>query len=83
VYKVFRQYGMHADGVTLPQGEGIPDALLITDAAPLTEYILSGRIELTADRQADLAKFVRQELLANGGKFYITKESGLFEASGS
>lgn len=59
-----------------------PDALIVTEAAPLTDYILSGRIELPPERQADLAECVSQTLQANRGKFYITKEAGLFEASG-
>jgi SAM-dependent methyltransferase len=57
-----------------------PDALVVTDPAPLVEYILSGRIELSPERQAELAGFVRQQVQADGGKFYITKEAGVFEA---
>jgi SAM-dependent methyltransferase len=56
------------------------DALLVTDAALLTDYILSGRIELTADRQIDLANFVSQTLQAGAGNYFVTKDSGLFEA---
>ncbi|HZU85942.1 MAG TPA: class I SAM-dependent methyltransferase [Anaerolineaceae bacterium] len=57
-----------------------PDSLLVNDANMLVEYILSGRITLTAGRQAELVKFVQQALEDNDGKFYITKESGVFEA---
>ena len=57
-----------------------PDALVVTDPAPLVEYILSGRIVLSPERQAELAGFVRRQLQANGGRFYITKDSGVFEA---
>ncbi len=60
-----------------------PDALIVTDPSLLTEYILSGRIRLNPDQQAELAKCVEKELNANAGKFYITKDSGVFEASGS
>jgi SAM-dependent methyltransferase len=58
-----------------------PDALIVTDPVLLAYYILSGRIELSPDRQAALADFISQELRANGGKLYITKDSGLFRAS--
>ncbi|MGI0014792.1 MAG: class I SAM-dependent methyltransferase [Nitrososphaera sp.] len=58
------------------------DSLVITEATPLVDYILSGRIKLSADRQRDFAKFVKQELQLRGGKFYITKDSGVFESSG-
>jgi ubiquinone/menaquinone biosynthesis C-methylase UbiE len=61
---------------------GYTDSLIVTDATLLTDYILSGRIELNTDQQLDLAKFVRIELQANNGKFYITKDSGVFESSG-
>ena len=57
------------------------DSLIVTDANLLIDYILSGRIELSADQQLDLAKFVEQELKANDGKFYITKDSGVFESN--
>jgi len=58
-----------------------PDSFMVTDANLLTDYILSGRLEISADQQLDLANFVAQELQANGGQFYISKDSGLFEAS--
>lgn len=58
------------------------DSLIVTDANLLTDYILSGRIELSTDQQLDLAEFVAQELKANDGKFYITKDSGVFESNG-
>ncbi len=59
------------------------DALVVTDAALLTDYILSGRLELSPDRQIDLAEFVSRALQANDGKIYITKDSGVFEARGA
>jgi SAM-dependent methyltransferase len=59
-----------------------PDSLAVTDAAPLTEYILSWPLELPAGQQASLGRFVRQALQQSGGKLVITKDSGLFEAGG-
>lgn len=56
------------------------DSLIVTEAAPLVNYILSGRITLNADRQRDLTAFVEQELQQNGGKLHITKDAGMFEA---
>jgi len=59
------------------------DALIVTDTGSLTDYILSGRIVLTPEQKEDLAEFVKREMNASNGKFYITKDSGVFEASGS
>lgn len=58
------------------------DALHVSDAGLLTAYILSGFMDLEEDRQAELARFVRAEMETQGGKIIITKDSGLFEASG-
>lgn len=58
-----------------------PDALLVTDANLLTDYILSGRLVLPAEQRLDLAQFVAQALKANKGQFTITKDAGVFEAS--
>jgi SAM-dependent methyltransferase len=58
------------------------DALVVTDADLLAEYILSGRLAMSPDRQPDFVQFLHQELEANAGEIYITKASGLFEASG-
>jgi ubiquinone/menaquinone biosynthesis C-methylase UbiE len=60
-----------------------PDALMVTDASLLIDYILSGLIDLPSDRHLDLAQFVQQVLQENSGKFYITKDSGIFEAMGN
>jgi len=35
----------------------------------------------SADRRLDFVEFVKQELQLRDGKFYITKDSGVFEAS--
>lgn len=56
------------------------DYLLVTDAKMLADYVLSGRIELPEDREADFRHFVELELQANGGQFYITKDAGMFAA---
>jgi ubiquinone/menaquinone biosynthesis C-methylase UbiE len=64
--------------VTLHRHE---DSLVITEAAPLVEYILSGRIKLSVERQRDLALFMEQELQLRGGKLHITKDVGVFVAS--
>lgn len=57
-----------------------PDALLVTDASLLSDYIASGRLELTPGQRKDLAAFVEQALAASAGRLKITKDSGLFEA---
>jgi len=72
------QLGNYFANVSLYQ---YSDSLIVTGANLLTDYILSGRIELSSDQQLDLAKFVEQELKANDGKFYITKDSGVFESN--
>lgn len=59
-----------------------PDSFIVTDARALIDYILSGRIRLTPDQQLNLAKSVEQVLKLNDGKFYITKDSGVFALSG-
>ena len=33
LYKVFRQYGIHAEGVSLAEGQGIPDEFMFREAA--------------------------------------------------
>ena len=67
--------GEYFDEVTLQR---YPDALIVTDASLLFDYILSGLENLTSEQQAALAGFVGQELQANQGKYYITKDSGVF-----
>jgi SAM-dependent methyltransferase len=55
------------------------DGLVVTEAAPLADYILSGRLQLTPEEEQTLRAFVAQELRRHGGALAITKDSGLFE----
>lgn len=57
------------------------DDLVITEAKPLVAYVLSGTAEsVLADKELEFVEFVEQEL-ASHGAIYVTKDSGLFEAS--
>jgi len=56
------------------------DALVVTESAPLIEYIFSGRIRLDGEQRAALSKYVEREMKRRGGTFRITKDSGIFEA---
>ncbi|MGB7538773.1 MAG: methyltransferase domain-containing protein [Anaerolineales bacterium] len=56
------------------------DALVITEPAPLVDYVLSGRIKLDGEERAKFVRYVEQEMERRGGVFRVTKESGLFEA---
>lgn len=58
------------------------DSLVVTEAKPFVDYILSGRLNLSADRRNNLTRFVESELRSNGGKLHITKDSGVFESTG-
>jgi ubiquinone/menaquinone biosynthesis C-methylase UbiE len=58
------------------------DALLVTEPAPLIDYIRSGSVQLLADEAPSFAAFVDQELQQCGGEFHVTKDSGTFEAHG-
>lgn len=57
------------------------DALVVTEPEPLVEYILSGRLRLEAGQQVEFARFMRRELARLGGRFHITKDSGIFCAA--
>jgi SAM-dependent methyltransferase len=57
-----------------------PDALLVTDANLLADYLLSGALGLVADRRDELIHFIEQEIKANNGKLQIVKDSGILEA---
>jgi SAM-dependent methyltransferase len=57
------------------------DALVVTEAAPLVDYILSTvQLELGNERRADLFHFIETQMNANDGAIYITKDSGMFIA---
>ena len=53
------------------------DSLVVTEAGPLVDYILSGGMNLAEERRVELTRFVQQEL-AQRGHIDITKDSGLF-----
>ncbi len=54
------------------------DALEITEAAPLVDYILSGRVHMPGKKQDQFRQFVAREVESRGGVFHVTKDSGLF-----
>jgi ubiquinone/menaquinone biosynthesis C-methylase UbiE len=57
------------------------DSLLVTEADPLVEYILSGwRINLTGGRLESFREFVKRAIGSHGGVYCITKDSGIIEA---
>jgi ubiquinone/menaquinone biosynthesis C-methylase UbiE len=66
--------------VTLSRYE---DALVVTEAEPLIEYIRSGRAKtrFVGERLQRLRDVVNQKLAAHGA-IHISKDSGLFEAEG-
>jgi SAM-dependent methyltransferase len=58
------------------------DALLVTEAMPLVDYILSTvRLNLGEERRDDLYRYIQAKLDINGGTIRITKDSGIFIAS--
>ena len=72
----FVQLKNHFSEITLYR---YTDSLIVTDARMLTDYILSGRVELPPERQLELASFVEQELRENHGSLFISKDSGVFD----
>ncbi len=54
------------------------DALEVTDVTALVDYILSGRVDIPAERLPRFREFVAHEVETHGGVFHITKDSGLF-----
>jgi SAM-dependent methyltransferase len=62
--------------VTLARYE---DDLIVTEPTALIDYIFSGRMELTAGERQAFAAFVDEAFRRHGGKFFITKDSGMFE----
>lgn len=56
------------------------DALIVTEVAPLVDYILSmATLEVAAQCRVDLTAFIEQAMQASGSIF-ITKDSGVFIA---
>ncbi len=58
-----------------------PDSLIVTDINLLLDYIFSGRLDLSVEERSGLAMVVSRTLKANNGKFNISKDVGVFEAS--
>ncbi len=58
------------------------DSLLVTDKAMLMEYILSGRIDVEAERRAELTALIDQAFKDCGGQLRIVMDNGLFDARG-
>jgi 2-polyprenyl-3-methyl-5-hydroxy-6-metoxy-1,4-benzoquinol methylase len=57
------------------------DNLEVTDAAALSDYILSMWMDLIGDRINQFRAFVDAEVAAPGGVFHITKDSGIFTST--
>ncbi len=58
-----------------------PDELRVTDAAILTDYILSSmRMTIARQRRDELLAFLKEEMAAQQGVIHIQKEGGLFNA---
>lgn len=58
-----------------------PDALMVTDAKLLAEYIISTQPDMPSDKREGLIPFIQRQLQANHGTLHITKDAGLFECS--
>ncbi len=60
------------------------DALVVTEAQPLVDYILSGQVGrvLVGEKLERLQALIEQELAAHGA-IHISKDSGLFAARGN
>jgi len=56
------------------------NALDVTEVAPLLDYILSGRVELSAPGREQFRDFLDREMDSQGGIIHITLDSGLFTA---
>ncbi len=59
-----------------------PGLLLVTDEAMLMEYILSGRIQVEAERRPELALLIHEAFNESRGQLRIGMDNGLFEARG-
>ncbi len=56
------------------------DALMVREAGPLVEYILSGWKSMPESWCEDFKKFVQTEMDECGGVIYVTKDLGMFIA---
>jgi hypothetical protein len=57
------------------------DALVITEAEPLVDYILSTvRLNPGDKRMAEMQRYIQAQMDANDGAIRITKDSGIFIA---
>ena len=54
------------------------NCLEVTEAAPLVDYILSGRPRIQPERQSEFREFIAHELEAQAGSFHVTIDTGLF-----
>jgi len=54
------------------------DALVVTDAGPLIDFLLSGFIDVPEERHPDFKAYINQLVAASGGAFHISKDSGIF-----
>ncbi len=54
------------------------DALAVTDAGPLADYVDS-KVRLSPQRKADFVRFAEEELRRLGGTLRVSKDYGLFE----
>jgi SAM-dependent methyltransferase len=58
-----------------------PDALQVTEAAPLVDFVFSSlRLGLDEGRRAAFAAFVEAKMASQGGAIHIQKDSGMFIA---
>lgn len=57
-----------------------PDSLHVTEAKPLVDYILSGRINLSSTRRAVFTRYIQDEMRRRDGAIDITKIAGIFIA---
>lgn len=62
------------------QLECYEDALCVTEAKPLIDYICSGRANFSGEELQLFTQFIQKELEQRGGKMTISKDAGLFQA---
>ncbi|MEW5871266.1 MAG: class I SAM-dependent methyltransferase [Chloroflexota bacterium] len=57
------------------------DALIVSEAKPLVDFILSGWFEIEEEQLPRFQAFVEDEIRQSGGAFHIRKDSGMFVAT--